>query len=143
MLAMSGLASLILEVVWFRILVLFIPATTYAFTSMLGTVLAGIAVGGWIAAVLLRRDRPWLEVLSGVQAATGLAVLLSMCALAWTYGRGWPTSGQIQASVLAIAPAAVLMGIAFPIALRAWARPAPAGPPHAGDVSRDLGQPTR
>jgi spermidine synthase len=118
----SGLASLALEVVWFRILVLFIPATTYAFTTMLAAVLGGIAAGSWIAARLLRRDRDWLAVLTRVHAATGIAALLSLAALAWTYGRGWRTSGQIQASVLTIVPAAVLMGIAFPLALRLWGR---------------------
>ena len=41
---LSGLASLALEVIWFRTLVLYYPATTYAFTAMLATVLAGIAV---------------------------------------------------------------------------------------------------
>ncbi len=59
-LGLSGLASLALEVVWFRILVLFIPATTYAFTTMLAAVLGGIAAGSWLAARLLRRDRDWL-----------------------------------------------------------------------------------
>ena len=40
---LSGFASLALEVIWFRILVLFLPATTYAFTTMLATVLFGLA----------------------------------------------------------------------------------------------------
>ena len=57
-----------------------------------------------------------------VQAATGVVILLSLTVLGWTYGRGWRTSGQIQASVVAILPAAMLMGVAFPIALRMWAR---------------------
>ena len=38
--------------------------------------------------------------------------------LAWSYGAGWRTSGEIQASVAAILPAAMLMGMSFPIALR-------------------------
>ena len=66
-LGLSGLASLALEVVWFRILVLFIPATTYAFTTMLAAVLGGIAGGSWLAARLLRRDRDWLGLLTCVQ----------------------------------------------------------------------------
>ncbi len=39
--ALSGLASLALEVIWFRMLVLIMPATTYAFTTMLAMVLGG------------------------------------------------------------------------------------------------------
>lgn len=138
-LALSGLASLALEVVWFRILVLFIPATTYAFTTMLAAVLGGIAAGSWIAARLLRRDRDWLEVLTRVHAATGVAALLSLAALAWTFGRGWRTSGQLQASLLTIVPASVLMGIAFPVALRLWGRFERRGAADAGDLPRDLG----
>jgi spermidine synthase len=139
-LALSGLASLALEVVWFRVLVLFIPATSYAFTTMLAAVLGGIAAGSWIAARLLQRERDWLAWLTAVQAWTSLVVLLSLAALAWTYGRGWRTSGQIQACVLAIFPAALLMGLAFPIALRIWARLRRAGgaPADAG-LARDLG----
>ena len=54
---LSGLAALALEIVWFRMLVQYLEATTYAFTTMLATVLGGIASGGAVAAPLLRRDR--------------------------------------------------------------------------------------
>jgi spermidine synthase len=138
-LGVSGLASLALEVVWFRILVLFIPATTYAFTTMLAAVLLGIAGGSWIAARLLVRDRDWLAVLTRVQAATAVAIPLSLTVLAWTYGRGWRTSGQIQAAVVAIVPAALLMGVAFPIGLRLWARRGRAPDGREADVARDVG----
>ena len=112
-LGLSGLAALALEIVWFRILVLFVPATTYAFTTMLAAVLGGIATGSWIAARLLRRERDWLHLLTVIQAMTAPVILLSLVALAWTYGRGWRTSGLIQASVLATFPATVLMGLPF------------------------------
>lgn len=139
-LGLSGLASLALEVVWFRVLVLFIPATTYAFTTMLAAALGGIATGSSIAARLLRRDRDWLGVLVRIHGATGIVALLSLVALSWTYGRGWRTSGQIQASVLVIFPAAVLMGLAFPIALRIWGRLGPTdGRLAARGLARDLG----
>jgi spermidine synthase len=117
---MSGLASLALEVVWFRILVLFVPATTYAFTTMLAAVLAGVATGSWVAAHLLRRPRDWVRLLLSIQVATSVVILASLSALGWTYGAGWRTSGQIQASVLAIFPAALLMGLSFPIGVRIW-----------------------
>ena len=87
-LGISGLASLALEVIWFRILVLFIPATTYAFTTMLAAVLLGIAGGGWIAAVLLAREREWLITLLRVQAATAVTIPLSLVLLASTL-RPW------------------------------------------------------
>ena len=115
---LSGFASLALEVIWFRILVLFLPATTYAFTTMLATVLFGLAAGGWLAARLLRRDRDWMAWLTTIQLATGVLIVASLVALSATYARGWGTDGTFRASVLAIFPASLLMGVSFPIGLR-------------------------
>ena len=118
--AASGLASLALEVVWFRMLVLILPATTYAFTTMLATVLGGITAGSLLAAAWLRRDRDWLRVLALLNFSTGITVLGSLLMLTTTYRLGWKTSSPIQASVVAILPSALLMGLTFPIALRLW-----------------------
>ena len=119
----SGLVALALEILWFRMLVQYLAATTYAFTTMLATVLAGIAIGGIIAARMLRRQRDWVARLAVIQIATALAVLVSAIFLGWSYARGWPTTGELQASVAAILPAAVLMGLGFPIAIRIGASP--------------------
>jgi spermidine synthase len=119
--ALSGFAALALEVVWFRLLVLYLPATTYAFTTMLATVLAGIAAGSALVAPWLRKDRDWISTLASVQAMTGFSVLLSAAFLAWTYQAGWQTSETTQASIVAILPATLLMGVAFPIGVRLWA----------------------
>ena len=118
--ALSGFAGLALEVVWFRVLTLFLPATTYAFTTMLATVLLGIAGGSAIAAARVERSRNPASALAWVQIATGVLVLLSMTALAHTYRIGWRTSGTIQACVVAMLPATTLMGATFPYALRLW-----------------------
>jgi spermidine synthase len=117
--ALSGVAALALEIVWFRMLVQFLDATTYAFTTMLATVLAGIAVGGAIAARLLRGERDRLASLAVLQGATALAVLASAAFLAWSFNAGWRMSVPLPACVAAIFPAALLMGISFPLALRA------------------------
>ena len=118
--ALSGFAGLALEVVWFRVLTLFLPATTYAFTTMLATVLLGIAAGSAIAAARVERSRVPASALAWVQIGAGVLVLLSMTALAHTYRIGWRTSGTIQACVVAMLPAAALMGATFPYALRLW-----------------------
>jgi spermidine synthase len=117
----SGLAALALEVIWFRLLVLILPATTYAFTTMLASVLGGIAAGSAIVVPLMRRDRHWPSTLAKVQIGVGAAAVVSMYLLAVTYLAGWRTRDMIQASVLAIVPAALLMGAAFPIGVRIWA----------------------
>lgn len=134
--ALSGLASLALEVVWFRMLVLILPATTYAFTTMLATVLGGISLGSALATRVLRRERDWVRSLALVNLGTGLAVLASLLLLTTTYQWGWKTSAPIQASVVAIFPSAFLMGLAFPIALRVWAG---SGDPSSPDLARRIG----
>ncbi len=134
--ALSGLASLALEVIWFRMLVLILPATTYAFTTMLATVLGGISAGSFLATPLLRRERDWVRTLSLVNMATGVAVLASLLLLTTTYQLGWKTSAPIQASVIAILPSALLMGLAFPIALRVWSG---AGDPADPTLARRIG----
>jgi spermidine synthase len=124
---LSGFASLALEVVWFRVLLQFVNATTYAFTTMLATVLGGIALGGAMAARWLRADRDWLGTLALVSMATGILAVLSMLFLAGSYQAGWPIAGTIHASAAAILPAAICMGLALPIALRLGALRRPSG----------------
>jgi spermidine synthase len=138
--AVSGAASLALEIVWFRILLQFLPATTYAFTTMLATVLGGIALGGAIGARVLAKPRDWHWILVRVLMATGIAVVGSLIFLAWSYQAGWRTSATVQACAAAILPAATLMGVAFPIALRLGAF-SPTDDPHSGAVvARGVGR---
>jgi spermidine synthase len=130
---LAGFAGLALEVVWFRILVLFIPATTYAFTTMLAVVLLGIALGSAAASGRVRRSTDPARTLARVQIATGVLVVLSMAALAFTYRLGWRTSGMVQACVVAMLPATILMGATFPLGLVIWLRDA------AGEVGKRVG----
>jgi spermidine synthase len=116
---LSGFASLALEVVWFRILILHLGATAYAFVSMLSTFLAGIAIGSWAIVPLVGRARPSLVFLAVLQAATGVVTLFSLGLVAVAANQSWFRSSH--AATLAIAPATLLMGAAFPVGLRLWA----------------------
>ena len=133
--AVSGFAALALEIVWFRVLVQFLPATSYAFTTMLATVLGGIAFGSAVASRSLARPRDWSAVLAYTQGATSLVVLVSLAALGATYAAGWRTSGLTQGAAAAILPASLLMGYAFPVALTLWTRAGAAG----GGMPRAVG----
>jgi spermidine synthase len=113
----SGFASLGLEIVWFRLMLQFVVATTQAFTAMLAVVLGGIAAGGLIAAWILRAPRDHVAALGVVQALTGVAAVGSMTFLLWTVEQGWKTMGLWQAVVIAILPPALLMGAGLPLAL--------------------------
>lgn len=117
--AISGFAALGLEVLWFRLMLQFVTATSEAFTAMLATVLAGIAIGGWLAARMLRRrlNLPfWLTV---VQAGTGLTTIAAMSILLWTVKHGWDTMSLWRAVGIAILAPSIAMGVGFSLALGA------------------------
>jgi spermidine synthase len=131
--ALSGLTSLALEVVWFRVLTLFLRPTVYGFSVMLATILAGIAFGSYVVAPVLDRRARWIAVLAGLELAIGVAVVLSFSPLAQMSSltlalRPWLSRivpeylvFPIAGSLMAIFPTAMLLGIAFPIGLRVWA----------------------
>lgn len=136
--AISGFVSLGLEVVWFRVGILFLRPTVYGYSMMLAAVLTGIAVGSYIAAPWLRRPRPtnWLIVLAVLQGAIASAALLSFATLpaiprivaaiapALAPHVGDYLAYQAIVSFTMILPAMLASGIAFPIGLRLWTGPA-------------------
>src|SRR5262249_13355196 len=52
--ALSGFVAMVLEVAWSRLLVLVLGSSTYSYTIMLTTFLAGLALGAWLGARLLK-----------------------------------------------------------------------------------------
>ncbi|MGH9148692.1 MAG: fused MFS/spermidine synthase [Vicinamibacterales bacterium] len=129
----SGFASLALEVIWFRIIVLIVRPTVYGFAVMLATILLGIAIGSYLVTPLMRRRIDWLGTLAGIEVASGLTALLSLTTLNWVpvvHDAILPAVSvvlpdylayPIAASVPALLPTSVLLGVAFPIGLRLWA----------------------
>ncbi len=132
--AVSGFVSFGLEIIWFRMLVLLFRPTTYAFTVMLATVLAGIAIGSALSTPLTSRRR-WnplaalaiLEVLIALAAVTSMAVIGRANGVYMGSGpvfAGTPFSyfgPMAVTSIVAILPPALLMGMAFPIGIALWA----------------------
>ncbi len=125
----SGFVTLALEVVWFRQLILFLESSTYTFTVMLATVLVGIAVGSAVASPFLRRGWVSLKALAAIEIALGIAALGSFYMLSKSYGvvnRASDLVGTgsltlvIVASGLAMLPATLLMGFAFPFGIELW-----------------------
>jgi spermidine synthase len=118
--ALSGFTSLALEIVWFRTLVLYYQATTYAFTTMLAIVLTGIALGSLIAAPMLRRWMPALWWFGALHAAAGILAAAGARWLADAYAPATAASGLAGGAAVAILPTAVALGMAFPIGVRLW-----------------------
>ena len=144
---LSGVMSLALEIIWFRMLVLFLRPTAYAFTIMLACVLAGIAIGSAIASPILRTRRNWLPVLAVIQTLIAVAAVLSFNALTraqqaieaavpWFERIGLNTylAPLVVSSAIAMLPTTILLGLAFPIGLTVWA-----GDDSGADTSRRVG----
>jgi spermidine synthase len=129
----SGFAALALEVVWFRVLVIFLQPTSYAFTVMLAAVLAGIALGSALVSPLMRLRVNWWHVVAALQMAAGVVALRSLTTLGQTPRPGATVRSIFEhlgipalaplwtVSAPAILPTAVLLGVAFPIGLRLYA----------------------
>ena len=151
--AVSGCISLAYEVVWSRILAVLFDSSIYGFVLMLATVLFGIAVGGALGGLLVR----WLPRASfaGVafgwlELGIGLAAVLALVA----FGGAYDTLIAVRADgpaflvrfvrtdlrlmtvlcVVTVLPAALLMGVTFPVAARLWAAGADSLGRRLGDV---------
>ena len=130
--AMSGFVAIALEVVWFRVLVLYVESDTYTFTIILAAVLVGIALGAYVAAAVMHR---WgtrlahlavLEVAIALAAVTSFRLLSTSFAVDERFGGPLGVFGErvrfvIVVGALAVAPTALLFGVAFPIGLSLWA----------------------
>ena len=134
----SGVLSLALEIIWFRMLVVFLRPTAYAFTIMLACVLGGIALGSAIASPLLRRRHNWLLILAAIQGVIGVAAVLSFNLLSraqaaidalapWFERAGLNTylAPLIISSLIAMLPTTLMLGLAFPIGLTLWTGDSP------------------
>jgi spermidine synthase len=131
LMAVSGFCSLAYEVVWTRLLVLFLESTTYAFTVMLAAFLLGITLGSAAVAPFLRRARNGPLLLALLQALVALASLLAvqvvarmdgvLAALGAAGGDG-PSLLAIGAlSFVAMFPPALFLGMSFPLAVTLFA----------------------
>ena len=130
---LSGMAALIFEMGWFRLLSQIIGPSVNAFTVMLAVYLLGIGLGSLLAAGLVRR-------LADARAALGLGIVcvalaalstrLYLNTLPLLYGRlfldlsaqtstFWYLLTQSAVAALAIGPVTLGQGFLFPLAVSA------------------------
>ena len=103
--AAAGGLALALEVVWFRLLVLYAPGSDATFALMLAVVLLGIALGGALAPLLARLELVWITM------GSSLAVVLGYLLAGWAFGAGKPD--LIPTALALMLPAAILSGLLF------------------------------
>ena len=128
--ALSGFCSLALEVMWMRLLTVLFLGTTYAFTTMLTSVLCGIALGSSFASLFIDRIRDRVVAYGFVQTLTGAACVIMLyvfpllpdmlSAARTSTGFNWESmilhKFIISFSVLFVPT--FLLGMSFPFAIR-------------------------
>ena len=130
---LSGMAALIFEMAWFRLLAQIIGPSVHAFSVMLAVYLSGIGLGSLLSAGIVRRianPRAALGVGLACVAVTTLGTRLYLNDLPLLYGRlflglsaetftVWHLLTQAAVAALAIAPVTLGLGFLFPLATRA------------------------
>ena len=140
--ATVGFTALLYEVAWTRALAVVLGSSIYAFASMLGAFLAGIALGSLLFRRWIERTAAPLALLEGGMVALallGLATTLALphlptLLLAWIEWSGLGsthlTEAQVVLSVLAMLPPTLVLGGLFPLVTRLVA----SGTGDAGDA---------
>ena len=132
---LSGLGSLVLEVVWTRQLRLVFGSTTLAASTILVAYMLGLGIGGLLGGLVARRVRRgvrlygWLEIAIGVYALAVPLVFAWFPELnrAWLYTLGfWPAALTRFALALAVLLVpTILMGATLPIMVATLVREDP------------------
>ncbi|GMV99391.1 MAG: hypothetical protein AMXMBFR84_05300 [Candidatus Hydrogenedentota bacterium] len=129
--AVSGFCFLALEVFWTRLLTIVFLGTTYAYTTMLTTVLCGIALGSLCAAAFVDRIKRPVLTYGIVQSMTAVACLAMMPLLAQLpdyfaaaqqdAGYTWDPMiwSKFRLSFAMLFAPTFLFGMSFPFAVRA------------------------
>lgn len=124
--ALTGLAALMLQMVWVRQLALVLGGSTYAFTGTLFIVLMGIALGSWVYQWGLQRFalKPFLPaaviLVLAVSSIAGLLLLPWLSELASAYREArwqWSVNARLcltAAAIVQLVPS-IAMGILFPL----------------------------
>jgi len=103
--ALAGALALGLEVIWFRILLLYAPGSDATFAVMLAIMLFGIAVGGALAPLLARAGFVW------VASGSSLAVVVGYLVAGPLHIPGRPE--LVHYALPLMLPAAILSGSLF------------------------------
>jgi spermidine synthase len=134
LLFVSGLAALVYEVAWSRLLGQVLGSSVYAVSAMLTTFLTGIALGSLVATRAVDRVKnpagllALLEVGIGISALAATPLLdrlpLFFLALSGLFGPGFGSSAFVHflVSAFVMVLPTLLMGAAFPVAARIYAR---------------------
>jgi spermidine synthase len=129
---LAGTASLALEVIWTRVLVLVLGGSTHAFVTMLAVFLFGIALGSFLLRLFVDRLREPRRAFGYLQAAIAISILAAIPAMNALVGASQVWLYQLElhwvqlllgrfgiAAAIMIVPT-TLIGMSFPLAARLY-----------------------
>lgn len=137
--ACSGAGALIFETLWLRSAAWLVGSSAVAAATVLAAMMAGLALGGWLAARTAHTAANPARRYAGVEllaAAGGLLLVLGMPALATGLApalgdlaghRGWLQAARLTLALVLLAVPAAAMGYSLPLLTRAWAEQADLG----------------
>jgi spermidine synthase len=118
-LVFSGLAALVYQIIWTRLLGLAFGTTTEAISCVLAVFFGGMALGNWLAAGRLARVRrplrvyAWLELGIGAHALLSLPLLLELDTL-----HAWMGAERLTTAAALLLPPTLAMGATLPVVAR-------------------------
>jgi len=132
--AAAGFCSLALEVLWTRVLVFVLGTSVYAFACMLTCFIFGLALGSLLCTLFIHRIKHQVLAVAVCETFIGLTALASLPILSRLWGIDYDLLSALDAfdfwreisvhfldaAMILLAPT-VLMGIALPIAMAAFA----------------------
>jgi spermidine synthase len=143
---LTGAGAMAVEVLWTRILVLYLGSSVYSFSLMLAIYLSGLATGSFIGSVVRMREPRRL--IAAIQLALGASLLVQVIAFpsyqkvlvagamrllhARTYGD--VLAAEAITTILYLFVPTLLMGATFAVLLRAACRSSDTAPRDAGSV---------
>jgi spermidine synthase len=138
---LTGTATFLLEVAWFRSLRATFQSATDSFAIMLAAVLAPLALGAAAASAILRRAGT--HAVSRLLAGAGILVLgmtpvverLDLLLPAATGSYGLVVMGRLLAALLLLGPPVFLLGTVLPLLLAAHRQPAAQGQLYAASTA--------
>jgi len=131
-----GFVAFVVQICWTRTMALILGSSTYAFSAMLTTFLAGLGLGSWAVSKFAARRVPFtLASLGFLEIAVGLSVLFFIPVFEWIvfyYVLAFPIitistftafTAQFFFSAMAMIVPTFLMGTVFPATLYYVGRP--------------------
>ena len=119
-LALTGFATFVYEVVWTRVLAMVVGPSIYAFAAVLTSFITSLALGSFAGAALAERSRRPATVLALTLIATAAAACVSVALVGSPLLEIEPAAAQRTAGligVVALPHLAVAFGLTLPIAL--------------------------